>query len=119
MNEKKPVYNLEERTLQFAIAVKIFTKKLPRTIENSVYIQQLTRAAASIGANYIEANENLGTKDKRMKMKISRKESKEARFFVKLVETDNNKMLEAERNKISQEATELMNIFGAILKKIE
>jgi len=51
-------------------------------------------------------------------MKISRKESKEARFFVRVIDTDDNEMLEVERKKIAQEATELMNIFGAILKKI-
>ncbi len=114
-----PAYDLEERTLQFAIAVRKFTKKLPRTIENNEDIKQLTRAAGSVGANYIEANENLGEKDKKMKIKISRKESKEARFFARLVDAADNSILNEEREKIIKEATELMNIFGAILKKIE
>lgn len=113
-----PEYNLEERTLSFAKSVRNFTNKLPRTVENLEDIKQLTRASASIGANYIEANENLGIKDKRMKMKISRKESKEARFFASLINTNNEKTLEDDRKKIIQEATELMNIFGAILQKI-
>jgi hypothetical protein len=52
-----------------------------------------------------------------MKIKISRKESKEARFFTRLVNTDENKNLEEERGKLVQEATELMNIF-AILRKL-
>jgi len=119
MDDKKPIYNLEERTLQFAIAIKEFTKKLPRTNANTVYILQLLRASASVGANYIEANENLGPKDKKMKMKISKKESKESRFFVRLVDTEGIKGLEEERMKLIQETTELMNIFGTILKKIE
>jgi len=113
-----PVYDLEERTLQFAIMVRAFTKRLPRTTENLEDIKQLTRASASVGANYIEANESLGDKDKKMKMKISRKESKEARFFTRLVDTRELKSLEEDRSKIVQEATELMNIFGAIIKKL-
>lgn len=113
-----PEYDLEERTLKFALSVRAFTKKIKRTIENSEDIKQLARASASIGANYIEANENLGEKDKRMKIKISRKEAKESRFFLHLIDVQMNDELEKERQVLIQEAKELMNIFGAILKKI-
>lgn len=119
MDGKKPIYDLEERTLRFAISVKEFTKKLPKSNANAIYISQLIRASSSIGANYIEANENLGVKDKKMRMKISRKESKESRFFLRLVDTDNIKELEEERKSLIQEASELMNIFGAIILKLE
>ena len=112
------VYDLESRTLKFAIDVKKFTKTLPRTIENAEYIKQLIRSSASVGANYIEANESLGQNDKRMKIRISKKESKESRYFLSLVETDHSKSQEEERSYLIKEATELMNIFGAILKKI-
>ena len=81
-------YDLEERTLLFAKNVRAFTKKTPRTIENLEDIKQLTRASASIGANYIEANESLGSKDKIMRMKISRKEAKESRFFLLLIDVN-------------------------------
>ena len=113
-----PIYDLEERTLQFAVMVRTFTKKLPRTTENIEDIKQLTRSSASIGANYIEANESLGDKDKKMRIKISRKESKEARFFSRLVDTSGKDQLEVERSNIIQESTELMNILSAILKKL-
>jgi four helix bundle protein len=112
------LYDLEDRTLKFAIDVKKFTRNIPRTIENIEFIKQLIRAAASIGANYIEANESLGEKDKKMKIRISKKESKESRFFCCLVETDNSKSQEDERKYLVNEATELMNILGAILKKL-
>jgi len=118
MNNKKPVYNLEERTLQFAIAVRNFTKKLPRQIENNAFIKQLIRSSASTGANYIEANESLGDKDKKMKIRICKKESKESRYFCRLVETDGSSEQERERWSLVNESTELMNIFGAILKKL-
>jgi len=53
-----------------------------------------------------------------MRIKICRKESKETRLWLKHLLTYKNKEHEEERMKLIQEATELMNIFGAILKKL-
>jgi four helix bundle protein len=111
-------FDLEDRTFKFASDVRTFVKQLPKTVCNIEDVKQLVRASASVGANYIEANENLGEKDKRMKLKISRKESKESRFFLRLVDTHGKENLESERKKLVQESFELMNIFGAILKKL-
>ena len=61
MEPKK--YDLEERTLQFAIDCRLFLKKLPKTISNSEDGEQLVRSSGSVGANYIEANEALSKKD--------------------------------------------------------
>ncbi|MFH1584824.1 MAG: four helix bundle protein, partial [Patescibacteria group bacterium] len=69
------------------------------------------------GANYIEANEAMSKKDFQMRIKISRKEAKESRFWLKLVAISNNAELDKARVGLIQEATELMNIFGAILRK--
>ena len=114
-----PYYDLESRTEAFAKRVRRFTKRLPRTVENLEDIKQLTRASGSVAANYIEANEALSKKDFRMRVKISRKESKESRLFIRLVDTNNNSELEKERTWLDGESTELMNIFGAILRKSE
>ena len=65
----------------------------------------------------IEANEALSRKDFVMRIKICRKEAKEGRYRLRLVDTKNNSRLELERVNLMQEATELMNIFGAILRK--
>lgn len=110
-------YDLEERTFLFAKNVREFVRKLPKTISNIEDGSQLVRASGSVAANYIEANEALSKKDFFMRIKISRKESKESRLWLKLVFTNNNELLEKERNRLMQEATELMNIFGSILKK--
>ena len=77
----------------------------------------MIKASGSVGANYIEANESLSKKDFRMRIKISRKESKESRYWLRLVDTFENKELEMERKYLIQESTELMNIFGSILQK--
>lgn len=109
-------YDLEDRTLKFAKEVTRFSKGLPRTIENMERIKQLVRSSGSVGANYIEANEALSKKDFVMRIKICRKEAKESIYWLKLVDT-NPSDSEKERELLTQEATELMKIFGAILQK--
>ena len=56
-------FDLEERTFQFAKSVRAFIKKIPQTIGNREDAKQLIRCSASVGANYIEANEALSKKD--------------------------------------------------------
>jgi four helix bundle protein len=94
-------------------------KKLPNTLANIEDAKQLVNASGSVGANYIEANEALGKKDFIMRIKISRKEAKESRFWLRLVDTNDDSALEKERKELIQEATELMNIFGSIVRKNE
>ena len=77
------------------------------------------RSSGSVGANYIEANEALSKKDFRMRIRISRKESKETRYWLRLLDTQDDAALNAERNRLVQESTEVMCIFGAILQKSE
>lgn len=115
----KQQYDLEERTMAFAANVRNFIRRLPKTLTNRQDATQLTRSSGSVGANYIEANESLGKKDFLMRIKISRKEAKESRYWLKLIFVGTASELENERLGLVQEATELMNIFGAILRKSE
>ena len=71
-------YDLEDRTLEFARNVRVLVKKLDKTLTNIEDGKQLVRSSGSVGANYIEANESLSKKDFMMRIKISRKEAKEA-----------------------------------------
>ena len=116
-NSNSKHYDLEDRTLKFAQDVRAFVKKLPKTISNTEDIRQLVKASGSVGANYIEANESLSKKDFRMRVKISRKEAKESRYWLRLVDIDGQLDLEKDRNTLIKETTELMNIFGSILQK--
>jgi len=110
-------YDLEERTALFAERVRDFCLKLPKNIANIEYIPQLLRAGSSPGANYIEANESIGDKDFKMKIRTCRRESKESSYWLRLVITDGSKEMEDERNYLRQEAKEFILIFTAILKK--
>jgi four helix bundle protein len=112
-------YDLEERTYEFARRVRAFVKKLPRTVCNIEDVRQVARSSGSVGANYIEANGALGKKDFQLRVRTSRKESKETRYWLRLLDTANDTELNAERDKLVQESTELMHIFGAILKNSE
>ncbi len=92
---------------------------MPKTIANIEDSKQLIKASGSIGANYIEANESLSKKDFVMRIKICRKEAKESRYWLRLVDVQDDAQLENEGKELEKEATELMNIFGAILRKSE
>jgi len=110
-------YDLEERTETFAKRCRDFVRKLAKDLTNLEYSRQLIRASGSVGANYIEANEALGKKDFLMRIKISRKESKESRYWLRLIIPGDGQQQEQEW--LVQEATELMMIFSAILRKAQ
>lgn len=112
------VYDLIERTEKYSLRVRDFCLELKRDIINREYIVQLVRAAGSVAANYIEANENLGEGDLKFRIKVCRKEAKESRLWLKHVLTYEVSDHEKERLELVQEAFELEQIFGAILKKL-
>ena len=80
------IYDLEERTTDFAKRIIRLCKKLPKNTINNPLINQIIRLSGSIGANYREANDSLGKKDFLHKLKISRKEAKETKHWLELIE---------------------------------
>ena len=116
-SNSEPVYDLEERTFQFAKAVRLFAKTLPKTLANIEDSKQLIKASGSVGANYIEANEALGKKDFLMRIKISRKEAKESAYWLRLIHETNGLDKPDEAKALIQEATELKKIFSSIVEK--
>ena len=116
MNSEKP-YDLGERTFLFALSIANLINKLPRTISNIEYSKQVIKSSGSVGANYIEANENLGTKDAIFRFKVCRKEAKESAFWLKLLKATNDVSFEKEFDAQSIEANELKMIFNSIVNK--
>jgi four helix bundle protein len=114
---KKPVYDLEERTFQFAKSVRILVKTLPKTISNIEDAKQLVKASGSTGANYIEANESLSKKDFLMRVKISRKEVKESAYWLRLIDETNQLENHNDIKELIAESIELKKIFSAIIEK--
>jgi len=108
---------LEQRTVRFALDVRAFVRALPRSVISIEDGKQLVRSSGSVGANYIEACESLGKKDFLLRIKISRKEARESRFWLQMFE-NLTETLNKERHRLIQESTELLKIFSAILNRV-
>ena len=80
-------YDLEERTANFGESFIIFCKLLPINIITRPIINQLIKAATSIGANYCEADDAESKKDFKHKIGIVKKESRETKHFLRMLAT--------------------------------
>ena len=107
--------DLEDRTFQFAESIGGFVRQLPRTISNIEDVRQLVRASGSVAANWIEADEAVSKKDFLLRVKICRKEAKESRLFLRLIDASTNSS--AARDNLATEARELVLIFSSIISK--
>lgn len=108
-------YDLEERVTIFSENLIRFCKTLILTTLSKPLIDQLVRSGTSIGANYMEANACNSRKDFINKITISRKESKETLYWLRLLSVQFPK----EKDKLRilwKEAHELSLILGGILK---
>ena len=112
-------YDLEERTFKFAKRVREFVKNLPKTLSNIQDIPQLIRASGSIGANYIEATESLSKKDFYHRLRISRKEAKETKYWLKIINVGIGREVQKEREFLVEEAYSFSKIFGSIISRYE
>lgn len=77
--------------------------------------KQLLRSSGSVGANYIEANEKLGEKDFKFRVKIARKEAKESGYWLRLLKEGNPTLNQF--NDLIQESDELRKILSSIINK--
>jgi four helix bundle protein len=109
---------LEERFERFAISVRDFCRKIKWDVINVQYIKQLIRASSSVGANYIEASDDLGKQDEKMKIRIARREAKESIYWIKLLIIYNDQQLEKERLSLIDEASQIKKILSSILIKL-
>ncbi|OGK16092.1 four helix bundle protein [Candidatus Roizmanbacteria bacterium RIFCSPHIGHO2_01_FULL_39_12c] len=114
-NSKK--FDLEDRTFKFAKKCRTLVKKIPKTISSIEDGKQLIRSSGSVHSNYIEANEAFSKIDFYHRVKICRKEVKESRSWLKLLDLNRGDSLDLERNRLTREAEELMRIFGSIITR--
>ena len=83
---------------------------------NRELVSQLVRASGSVGANYREANDALSKKDFGHRIRITRREAKEAHYWLQLLE-EANPALNGEAKRLLGEALELKKIFSSIADK--
>jgi four helix bundle protein len=112
--QPKKIYDLKQRTFSFAKDVIKYVDKLPRKVSGIEIGKQLIRAAGSVGANYIEADEALSGKDFIMRIKICKKEAKESQYWLQLSEprTEEQRL----KTHLVDESTQLVKIFASIIK---
>ncbi len=110
-------YDLEQRTREFAIAVRRKVGELTPFTANFEDGKQVVRSSGSIGANYIEANENLGKRDFLMRLKIARKEAKETVYWLEIIQSVNALEEDTEWNELIDECEQLRKILSSIINK--
>ena len=110
-------YDLEERTTRFGKNIIEFAKLIPRNVITIPLIGQLVKAGTSVGANYCEADDAESKKDFRHKIGICKKESRETRFFLRMI-VKAVSSLARNASPLIQEAKELNLIFAAIRRKV-
>ncbi len=109
-------YDLEERTMKFAQAIRSYLRTIKKKSDIQNDVQQLIRSSGSVGANYIEANDSLSKKDFLMRIRICLKEAKETEYWLKLIHDtypDSNKLI---MGQLIKEAHELRCIFAKIIQ---
>ena len=115
MADDTPIYDLEKRTFQFALRVRHCIGKHKWPVQCWEDTPQLLRSSGSVGANYIEANDSVSDPDFIYRIKIYKKESKESRYWSRLLRACGPEQSKQELGEIQQEADELMRIFAKIL----
>lgn len=79
-------FSLGDRTTNFSKAILAFCKNEKPTFVTRPLLDQLIRAATSVGANYAEANNASSKTDFRNKIFIAKKEATEAKYWLALLE---------------------------------
>lgn len=113
MKTKPKTYDLEERTALFGEKIIDLCKRAPRNVVTIPIIDQLVKAGTSIGANYCEANGASSKADFRNKTHISLKESKETKYWLRLLSKASEELGE-ECAVLSKEAHEFVLMFSKI-----
>lgn len=117
MTKDKKIFDLEDRTTQFAVDVVKFLRTLKIDSVNTRIISQLVGCAGSVGANYREANDALGKKDFIVRAKTARKEAKETIHWLLMLEAAHPEKSKEIQSFIA-EAIELRNILSSIISKV-
>ena len=106
----------EERTQDFALEIILFTKKVPKSVENEVIVKQLIRSSSSVGANYVEANNASSKQDFRNKIFIAKKEAAESRYWLQLLSKANSSLDVAN---LIDESSQLLFILQKIVSTLK
>jgi four helix bundle protein len=119
MESRKPPFELEERTYEFALRVRLFLKQRAWHRVSWSDVSQLLRSSGSVTANYVESQEAVSDDDFTYRIRICRKETRESGIWLRLLgdTTEFNRDEQQEHEGLLKETMELSRIFTAILRK--
>lgn len=109
-------YPIHKRIFDFVVRVLNLTKALPKTNQNLVLINQITRSVTSIGANDQEADGASTKKDFIRCYTIVKKETKETNYWLCIIAETNNGFKKRMQSLI-QEGKEIESIVSSIIQK--
>jgi four helix bundle protein len=109
-------FDLGERTARFGETAIQFARALRLDAVTSPLVEQLVRAATSVGANYGEADEAGSKKEFRYRISLCRREARECKHWLRMIATAAPQSKEDAR-RVWKEANELTLIFAAIHRK--
>jgi len=115
-NDKNSKYDLGERTSVFGENTIKFAKLIPINEVSRSLIGQFVRSGTSVGANYCEADCAETKKDFEHKMGICKKESKEVKYWLRMIATTAPE-LKDQCKVLWRESNELNLIFSSIVNK--
>lgn len=109
------------RLTNFAKRCQKLIVLLPRNQSNTSYGSQLIRSSSSPAANYIEAIEALGKKDFVMKLRITRKETRESVYWLDMIKEANINLIniQDESNSLIKEGKEIVKILTSSIMTLE
>jgi four helix bundle protein len=114
----EPVYDLEERSFQFALAVRFCLSETRWNREQWTDVDQLLRSSGSVAANYIEANNAVSKPDFLLRLRISKKEASESCLWLRLLAaTTKDPPVQLTLQNLHQECDEITRILATILRK--
>ena len=117
MNERK--YDLEERLLKYSVRIIKIVEQLPNTRTGNHVAGQLLRSGTSPYPNHGEAQAAESPKDFVHKLRISLKELRETKRWLKLIQSVPLVKIRECMNDILQETEELIKIFVSSIRTAE
>ncbi len=114
VGSKSVPFDIQKRTFLFGVRVIKLVGRLPRTVSGMEIGRQLIRAGTSVGSNMEEADGAVSKKDFVNHVRIARKEARESRYWLTLIEAA-ALLHDPEIRALTQEANELVRILSSII----
>ena len=109
-------FNIQKRIFSFVIRTLNLTKALPKTTQNLVLINQITRSVASMGANAQEADGSGTRKAFFHCFVIVKRETKETNYWLSLIAAT-NPGFQKKMDSLLDEGKEIEAIVSSIVQK--